>query len=128
MFNLILLAFCCFNFVHSYYVQPEAPWNLARLSTTNWSAPEEGQTVEYRYPSNIVNMIQVYILNGRINEEAADFGERVRNGPDLSDGGNSQFDGTGLASLVNGQTYGVAKNATVIGVTVVDNDGSVKPR
>ncbi|KAF2744935.1 Apo cuticle-degrading protease from verticillium Psalliotae, partial [Sporormia fimetaria CBS 119925] len=98
--------------------QANAPWNLARISHR-----ARGST-EYVY--NRVSNVYIYILDSGIRTSHQTFQGRAINAynagtsPTPSDTLGS---GTHLACIAAGETYGVARGATVIGVKVFDNSG-----
>ncbi|MET0493762.1 MAG: S8 family peptidase [Actinoplanes sp.] len=107
--------------VHIAATQPNAPWGLDRvdqrnlpLSTTYTYGPSSGVTV--------------YIIDTGITVTHQDFGGRARYGYDAVDGDNVAQDGNGhgtfVAGVAAGSTYGIAKGANVVGVRVLDNNGS----
>lgn len=101
--------------------QTGAPWGLDRidqralpLSTTYTYGPSSGVTV--------------YVVDTGITIGHQQFGGRASYGYDAVDGDNVSQDGNGhgtfVAGVAVGSTYGVAKSANVVGVRVLDNNGS----
>ncbi|GIE86040.1 S8 family peptidase [Actinoplanes regularis] len=101
--------------------QSSAPWGLDRvdqralpLSGTYTYGPSSGTTV--------------YVIDTGIRISHQDFGGRAAYGYDAVDGDNVAQDGNGHGTFVSavavGSTYGVAKSANVVGVRVLDNNGS----
>ncbi|MFG1607681.1 S8 family serine peptidase [Actinoplanes sp. NPDC049265] len=101
--------------------QTGAPWGLDRsdqrglpLSTTYTYGPSSGVTV--------------YVVDTGIRITHQDFGGRASYGYDAVDNDNVAQDGNGHGTFVSGvavgSTYGLAKQANVVGVRVLDNNGS----
>ncbi|WP_305790007.1 S8 family peptidase [Symbioplanes lichenis] len=101
--------------------QSSAPWGLDRsdqralpLSTTYTYGPSSGVTV--------------YVVDTGVRITHQDFGGRASYGYDAVDGDNVADDGNGhgtfVAGVAAGATYGIAKSATIVGVRVLDNNGS----
>ncbi|GAA2702166.1 S8 family peptidase [Actinoplanes palleronii] len=101
--------------------QSAAPWGLDRidqralpLSGTYTYGPSTGTTV--------------YVIDTGIRITHQDFGGRASYGYDAVDGDSVAQDGNGHGTFVSGvaagSTYGVAKSANVVGVRVLDNNGS----
>ncbi|GAA2551607.1 hypothetical protein GCM10010435_22240 [Winogradskya consettensis] len=101
--------------------QTSAPWGLDRsdqralpLSGTYTYGPSSGVTV--------------YVIDTGITITHQDFGGRASYGYDAVDGDNVAQDGNGhgtfVAGVAVGSTYGIAKSANVVGVRVLDNNGS----
>ncbi|GAA2606880.1 S8 family peptidase [Paractinoplanes durhamensis] len=101
--------------------QSSAPWGLDRsdqralpLSDTYTYGPSSGVTV--------------YVVDTGITVTHQDFGGRAGYGYDAVDGDNVAQDGNGhgtfVAGVAAGSTYGVAKSANIVGVRVLDNNGS----
>jgi len=100
--------------------EPSAIWNLARLSGKG--------SVNYNYPSSGGNGITSYIIDTGIRTTHDEFkdggratwGTNTVGGPDEDCNGH----GTHVAGTVAGTLYGVAKEAKVVAVKVLDCDGS----
>ncbi|GIF08451.1 S8 family peptidase [Actinoplanes siamensis] len=101
--------------------QSSAPWGLDRsdqralpLSGTYTYGPSTGTTV--------------YVIDTGIRITHQDFGGRASYGYDAVEGDSVAQDGNGhgtfVAAVAAGNTYGVAKSANVVGVRVLDNNGS----
>ncbi|MET9323396.1 S8 family peptidase [Streptomyces sp. NPDC003038] len=102
--------------------QPNATWGLDRIdqrdlplnSTYTWST---------RAPS-----VSLYVIDTGLRTSHAEFGGRATIGTDtVGDGQNGndcQGHGTHVAATAAGATYGVAKRAQVIGVRVLNCEGS----
>ncbi|BCJ47494.1 hypothetical protein GCM10010168_18520 [Actinoplanes ianthinogenes] len=101
--------------------QTGAPWGLDRIDQR--ALPLSGT---YAYgPSSGVT---VYVVDTGITVGHQDFGGRASYGYDAVDGDTVAQDGNGhgtfVAGVAAGATYGVAKNANIVGVRVLDNNGS----
>jgi len=101
--------------------QNNATWGLDRVDQRSGSLDSQ-----YTYNTTASN-VNVYILDTGVNNHS-DFGGRVSSGYDFIDNDNNTSDcqghGTHVAGTVASATYGVAKGADVIGVRVLDCQGS----
>ncbi|MER7417301.1 S8 family peptidase [Micromonospora peucetia] len=80
----------------------------------------------YTYPNN-GSGVRAYIIDTGIRFSHSDFGGRAVTGFDSVDGGaadDCNGHGTHVAGTVGGTAYGIAKNATLVGVRVLDCGGS----
>ncbi|EAQ83682.1 hypothetical protein CHGG_10086 [Chaetomium globosum CBS 148.51] len=101
--------------------QYNAPWGLARIS--HYSRHRR----DYVYSDTAGTGTVVYVVDTGIRTSHADFNGRAIWGANfLAETSDSDEDGHGthVAAIIAGSTYGVAKNATVIAVKVLDKTGS----
>ncbi|SCF24956.1 S8 family peptidase [Micromonospora mirobrigensis] len=79
----------------------------------------------YRYPAAAGAGVDVYLVDTGIDYRHPDLAPRARPGFDAfgGDGGDEQGNGTLMAGIVGGTTYGVAKKARLISVKVLDAQG-----
>jgi subtilisin family serine protease len=105
--------------------QEKAPWGLARLSSTG---PVTGSDFVYIYRTEASGTgVTAYIIDTGINNKHVDFEARASKGPTFvqDDPNSSNVDvhghGTHVAGTVGGKTYGVAKNVTLVGVKVFND-------
>ena len=101
--------------------QASATWGLDRSDQR--ALPLSGS---YTYTPTGAG-VTVYIIDTGIRFDHAEFGARAVSGHDVIDGGTADDcngHGTHVAGTVGGTTYGIAKGATLVGVRVLDCEGS----
>ncbi|MGB2569378.1 S8 family peptidase [Micromonospora citrea] len=100
---------------------PTSSWGLDRLDQR--ALPLNNS---YTYP-NTGSGVKAYIIDTGIRTSHSDFGGRAISGFDSVDGGTADDcngHGTHVAGTVGGTSYGVAKGVTLVGVRVLDCEGS----
>ncbi|NYI06504.1 S8 family peptidase [Allostreptomyces psammosilenae] len=115
--------------VHDQYVraagtQPNPPsWGLDRIDQTDLPLDRS-----YTWPDPGGRGVNVYVIDTGVRTSHGDFGGRARSGWDfvgndpVAEDGNGH--GTHVAGIVGGIAHGVAKNANIIGVRVLNASGS----
>ncbi|KFA69321.1 hypothetical protein S40285_08524 [Stachybotrys chlorohalonatus IBT 40285] len=100
--------------------QPNAPWNLARISHR-----ARGPTA-YVYDDSAGAGSCVYILDTGITVTHPEFGGRAFWGANFASSVNTDDNGhgTAVAGIIGSTTYGVAKRSTLVGVKVLSAAGS----
>jgi subtilisin family serine protease len=109
---------------HATGTQPNPPsWGLDRIDQQN--RPLDSS---YTYPDSAGRGVTAYVIDTGVRITHSDFGGRASYGYDAIDNDNTAQDGHGhgthVAGTVAGGAYGVAKQAKVVGVRVLDNSGS----
>ncbi|MFD3332566.1 S8 family serine peptidase [Streptomyces sp. NPDC058700] len=104
--------------------QPSPPsWGLDRLDQRALPLNQS-----YTYPDTAGQGVTAYIIDTGVRISHSDFGGRAFNGFDAVDNDNVAQDGNGhgthVAGTVAGTAHGVAKKAKIVGVRVLDNNGS----
>ncbi|MFG2292265.1 S8 family serine peptidase [Streptomyces sp. NPDC048603] len=81
----------------------------------------------YDYPDSAGTGVTVYVIDTGVRISHTDFGGRARYGFDAIDGGGADdghSHGTHVAATVAGKSYGVAKQAKIVAVRVLNDQGS----
>ncbi|GAA1594239.1 serine protease [Streptomyces globosus] len=104
--------------------QPSPPsWGLDRIDQR--ALPLNNS---YTYPDKAGEGVTAYIIDTGVRITHTDFGGRASYGYDAVDNDNTAQDGHGhgthVAGTVAGGAYGVAKKAKIVGVRVLNNQGS----
>ncbi|MFF3427149.1 S8 family serine peptidase [Streptomyces sp. NPDC002602] len=104
--------------------QPNPPsWGLDRIDQR--ALPLDNS---YTYPDKAGEGVTAYIIDTGVRISHTDFGTRASYGYDAIDNDNTAQDGHGhgthVAGTVGGTAYGVAKKAKIVGVRVLNNQGS----
>jgi subtilisin family serine protease/N-acetylneuraminic acid mutarotase len=104
--------------------QPNPPsWGLDRIDQQ--ALPLDSG---YTYPGRAGGGVTAYIIDTGVRISHEDFGGRASYGYDAVDGDNIAADGNGhgthVAGTVAGSSYGVAKEAKIVAVRVLDNAGN----
>ncbi|MET9882409.1 S8 family peptidase [Streptomyces sp. NPDC006430] len=104
--------------------QPSPPsWGLDRIDQR--ALPLDSS---YTYPDTAGEGVTAYIIDTGVRITHTEFGGRASYGYDAIDNDNTAQDGHGhgthVAGTVAGTSYGVAKKAKIVGVRVLDNNGS----
>ncbi len=102
--------------------QPNPPsWGLDRIDQRNLPLDNS-----YTYPNTAAN-VHAYIIDTGIRFTHVDFGGRATSGFDAIDGGaadDCHGHGTHVAGTTGGTAYGVAKSVQLVGVRVLNCQGS----
>jgi subtilisin family serine protease len=81
----------------------------------------------YTFPTNAASNVHAYIIDTGIRFTHTTFGGRATSGFDAIDGGSADDcngHGTHVSGTVGGREYGIAKSVQLVGVRVLDCNGS----
>ncbi|MFE9311269.1 S8 family peptidase [Streptomyces sp. NPDC088353] len=102
--------------------QTNAPWGLDRIDQA--SLPLSGT---YTYPDSAGSGVTAYVIDTGVRITHSQISGRASYGYDAVSGGtpsDGNGHGTHVATTIAGSTYGVAKNARIVAVRVLDSSGS----
>ncbi|MFC8131154.1 S8 family serine peptidase [Streptomyces sp. NPDC057302] len=104
--------------------QPNPPsWGLDRIDQKTLPLNNS-----YTYPDSAGEGVTAYVIDTGVRISHSDFGGRASYGYDAIDNDNTAQDGHGhgthVAGTVAGTLHGVAKKAKIVGVRVLNNQGS----
>ncbi|MGW6909962.1 S8 family peptidase [Streptomyces sp. NPDC054940] len=109
--------------VHADATQSNAPWGLDRIDQA--ALPLSGT---YTYPDSAGAGVTAYVIDTGVRITHQQISGRATYGYDAVDGDTTASDGNGhgthVATTIAGSTYGVAKQAKIVAVRVLDNAGS----
>ena len=101
--------------------QANAPWGLDRVD-------QRARPLDSSYTYGSSGGVHAYVIDTGVRITHSEFEGRASYGYDFVDGDNVAQDGAGhgtfVAGVIAGKTYGVAKNASIVGVRVLGDDGS----
>jgi PKD repeat protein len=107
--------------MHMVTTQTSPPWGLDRID-------QRDLPLNSSYTYNATGSgVKAYIIDTGIRFSHSQFGGRATSGYDAVDGGSADDcngHGTHVSGTVGGSTYGVAKSVSLIGVRVLDCNGS----
>ncbi|MEU6737492.1 S8 family peptidase [Streptomyces physcomitrii] len=104
--------------------QPSPPsWGLDRVDQSDLPLNDA-----YTYPDSAGEGVTAYVIDTGVRTTHSDFEGRASSGYDAVDGDDDASDGHGhgthVAGTLAGAAHGVAKKAQVVGVRVLDDNGS----
>ncbi|KNE63335.1 hypothetical protein AMAG_08475 [Allomyces macrogynus ATCC 38327] len=101
-------------------------WGLARISARSKPAITATSAGQYAFMTRAGAGVDVYVLDTGVFSQHSDFGGRAILGVNLVNETDGDLNGHGtfVASVMAGTNYGVAKNANIIDVKVLNAAGS----
>ncbi|GMF45339.1 unnamed protein product [[Candida] boidinii] len=107
--------------------QTEAPSHLVRLTQPGPVFQEKDQRNYFFDNSSVGQNTIVYVIDTGVFIEHPEFEGRAVNGPNFStdkENKDTVGHGTHVAGIIGAKTYGVAKQATIVSIKVLDKNGS----
>ncbi|KAF9763679.1 putative subtilisin-like proteinase 1 [Nosema granulosis] len=102
--------------------QYNAPWGLSRVTGIDYFKHHL-----FLYPSNSGQDVDVYVIDTGVAVDHPEFQGRARWGANLVDGSPDKDEnghGTHCAGVIASKSFGIAKNANITAIKVLDRDGS----
>ncbi|GAA4914969.1 peptidase inhibitor I9 [Stackebrandtia albiflava] len=117
------------------YVQQNAVMTIAATqdSPPSWGLDRVDQDTAtgdaaYTYPDSAGSGVTAYVIDTGVAMDHPDFGGRATSGVDTVDGDEDATDcqghGTHVAGTIGGEAHGLAKSVDIVGVRVLDCNGS----
>ncbi|KAF9393635.1 hypothetical protein CPC16_001504 [Podila verticillata] len=108
--------------------------NAAQQSPPSWGLPRISQrnlnlAAPYYYQDQAGSGVTAYVIDTGINTNHVEFGGRATMGANFIQGSANTDEnghGTHVSGTIGGRTYGVAKNVQLVGVKVLNAQGSGK--
>ncbi|KAG0280561.1 hypothetical protein BGZ96_001522 [Linnemannia gamsii] len=103
--------------------QSPPSWGLPRVSQRG----RVSQGTSYKYANSAGAGVTAYVVDTGINTAHVDFGGRAKMGNNFIQGSPNTDEnghGTHVAGTIGGASYGVAKKVTLVGVKVLNRQGS----
>jgi subtilisin family serine protease len=98
-------------------------WGLDRVDQTETAGDKK-----FTYPDSAGEGVTAYVIDTGVRVSHQDFGGRAADGFDAIDNDSTAQDGNGhgthVAGTIAGEAHGVAKKAKIVGVRVLDDNGS----
>lgn len=101
--------------------QYNAPWGLSRVTGIDYLKKHI-----FLYPSNSGDNVDVYVIDTGVEVDHPEFEGRARWGINLVDGSVDRDEnghGTHCAGVIASKSFGIAKNANITAIKVLDSDG-----
>ncbi|KAM0688008.1 proteinase B [Conglomerata obtusa] len=129
-----MIEFRQINVSRSYHVQPKnspiniqnsAPWGISRISSGKYFSEDS----TFKYPSSAGKGVDVYVIDSGIEIDHPEFHGSAQWGMNLVEGSidtDEHGHGTHCAGTIAGRQMGIAKNANLIAVKVLDKHGTGK--
>ncbi|CAG8533454.1 15198_t:CDS:2 [Acaulospora colombiana] len=113
------------QYVFASETQEYAPWGISRISHRyNW---EEGHKDTYHYEYDSGEGVNVYVIDTGVRIDHIEFDGRASWGGSFSESDPTELDGDGhgthVAGIIAGRHVGVAKDAKIVAVKVLDSNG-----
>lgn len=107
------------------YLQPNAPWGLARISHKSLAATNGASNGDYLFGATAGKGTVIYVIDSGVADKHREFTGRLRQGANMVTTEDSQDyvgHGTHVAGIAAGYSVGVAKFANIVSVKVIDKD------
>ncbi|CAG8604555.1 90_t:CDS:2, partial [Acaulospora morrowiae] len=113
------------QYVFAIDTQEHAPWGISRISHRyDW---DEDHRHTYHFEYDTGEGVTVYVIDTGVRIDHVEFEGRASWGKTTSSGDPTEFDGDGhgthVAGIIAGKHVGVAKDAKIVAVKVLDSNG-----